>query len=334
MPVQHLVLDRRPQRMPRQHVVARAVVVPDQLHLPPRLHGRRRLGVLAVRPRHVQARQRQRGVRHVPRRRLLPPGFGHTHRVPHRQQHVARGRHRRQPVPVRPRVLRRAVQPVPGGLLLPRRQPHHVRVPQPRLHGRGRHLQRPVHVPRQLGAQRVQHLRVRRRLPAHSGCLVARRLALRRVPRQRVLHGGRRQPVPLRVDRAPAVGQLHGLRMRGAQVHDRQPGDLAADPQLRPLRRQPVLHLQHAVRNVPRELDVAHRHGQRLRLHLQQRHVRGERGDAERPPVQRVPARVLLRGRDVGAVPRQRLLPCGRDAAHTMPRALDRAEVLERVDRL
>ena len=48
MPPQHLVLDRRPQSVPTQHVVPCAIQLHQELHLHPWIHGTERDGVHSV----------------------------------------------------------------------------------------------------------------------------------------------------------------------------------------------------------------------------------------------------------------------------------------------
>jgi len=329
---EHLVLDRDPQHVSCQHFVACPVGVARQLHVSSWLHRRRWLGVLAVRSWHVQDRWWKRQLYDLPFEQLLHSGCCHPNQLSVGQQQFARRFDGRVAVPVQPRILRVVVQPVLCDVLLPWRR-FILRVSEQRLHHRWRQHGVPVHVSGEFGPQRIEHLRVRGGLPAHCRRGLACRLAVRRVSCEFVLRGWSLVPVPSHRNISSRIRQLLGVPVPCSDVYDGQHGRLSSGSQLRKLRREQVLHLQHSVRRLSDQLHLASRHRLHQRVRVRRQHVRRQLR-REQPDVQRVPSWLLLPRRRLVRVPRQFLLHRQHSDSSRLPCAVHFVDLFQLLFRL
>ena len=95
---------------------------------------------------------------------------------------------------------------------------------------------------------------------------------------------------------------------------------------------KPILLLQHAVRYMPCQFDLATRNRVAQRLHVREQHLRGEQSvGPQRPAVQRVSAWVLLQWGNVVSVPCQLLLRGQQHQPGGVPSALHFPHVLKRL---
>lgn len=329
---EHLVLDRGPQHVSCQHFVACPVGVARQLHVSSWLHRRRWLGVLAVRSWHVQDRGWKRQLYDLPFEQLLRSGCCESDELSFGQQQLACWLDGRVAVPVQPRILWIVVQPVFSDVLLPWRR-FILHVSEQRLHHRWRQHGVPVHVSGEFGPQRIEHLRVRGGLPAHCRCSFACRLAVRRVSCEFVLRGWSLVPVPSHRNISSRIRQLLGVPVPCSDVYDGQHGRLSPGPQLRKLRREQVLHLQHPMRRLPDQLHLASRHRLHQRVRVRRQHVRRQLR-REQPDVQRVPSWLLLPRRRLVRVPRQFLLHRQHSDSSRLPCAVHFVDLFQLLFRL